>query len=40
MKAGWLQYLLTRHESGLASVSLSGSGQHESGLALIDSPTK
>ena len=40
VKAGWLQYLLTRHESGLASVSLSDSGQHESGLALIDLPTK
>ncbi|MEI6334440.1 MAG: hypothetical protein WCS87_07780 [Methylococcaceae bacterium] len=33
MKAGWLQDRVARDESGLASVFLSGSSQHESRLA-------
>jgi len=40
VKAGWLQDRVASDETGLVSVSLSGSGQHESGLGLIDSPTK
>jgi hypothetical protein len=40
VKAAWLQDRVASDESGLVSVPLPGSGQRESGLALIESPVK